>query len=48
MAYDVAERFQFYGGVNNLFDRKSDDGAVAYPASAVGRNFFVGEKAKIF
>lgn len=48
MAYDVAERFQFYGGVNNLFDRKPDDGAVAYPVSAVGRYFFVGVKAKIF
>lgn len=48
MAYDVTERFQFYGGVNNLFERKPDDGAVAYPVSAVGRYFFVGVKAKIF
>lgn len=48
MAYDVADKFQFYGGINNLFDRKPDDGAVGYPISAVGRSFYVGIKAKVF
>lgn len=47
-SYNVADRFDLYGGVNNLFDRKPDDGAVAYPISAVGRYFYVGVKAKIF
>jgi Outer membrane cobalamin receptor protein len=48
MALDVEDRFTFYGGVDNLFDRKPDDGAVAYPISAVGRKFYVGVKAKVF
>lgn len=47
-SYNVADRFDLYGGVNNLLDRKPDDGAVAYPISAVGRYFYVGVKAKIF
>ncbi|MDE2411924.1 MAG: TonB-dependent receptor [Sphingomonadales bacterium] len=45
---DVADKFTLYGGVNNLFDRKPDDGATAYPISAVGRSFFIGAKAKLF
>ena len=48
MAYDVEDKFQIYAGVNNLFDRKPDDGAVAYPVSAEGRSFYVGFKAKVF
>lgn len=48
LSYDVEERFEIYGGVTNLFDRKPDDGASAYPVDAVGRSFFVGVKAKLF
>lgn len=48
MALDVDDKFTFYGGVNNLWDRKPDNGAVAYPVSAVGRSFYVGFKAKVF
>lgn len=48
MSYDVADKFQLYGGVNNLFDTKPDVGAVAYPVDAVGRSFYLGVKAKVF
>ena len=47
-SYDIDERFEIYGGVNNLFDRKPDIGAVGYPVSAVGRSFYVGVKATVF
>lgn len=48
MSYDVGDRFQIYAGVNNLLDRKPDDGATAYPISAVGRSFYLGVKATVF
>ena len=48
MAVDVDDKYTLYGGVNNLFDRKPDDGATAFPVSAVGRSFYVGVKAKLF
>ncbi|MCW2413246.1 MULTISPECIES: TonB-dependent receptor plug domain-containing protein [unclassified Sphingobium] len=47
-SYNVDDRFDIYGGINNLGDRKPDDGGVAYPISAVGRSFYVGVKAKLF
>ncbi len=46
--YDIDDRFELYGGINNLFDRKPDRGATGYPISAVGRSFFLGVKAKLF
>ena len=48
VSYEVDDRFEIYGGVNNLLDRKPDDGASGYPISAVGRSFYVGVKAAIF
>lgn len=48
VSIDAADNLTLYGGVNNLFDRKPDVGAVAYPISAVGRYFYVGLKAKAF
>ncbi len=48
VSFNVDNRFDIYGGVNNLFDRKPDDGATAYPIDATGRAFYVGVKAKIF
>lgn len=46
-AYDVADNFTFYGGVNNFTDQKPDIAALAgYPVSAVGRYFFFGAKVK--
>ena len=46
--YEVNDRFEMYGGINNLFDTKPDVGASGYPISAVGRSFFVGARAKLF
>lgn len=48
MSYTIDEKFELYGGINNVFDTKPDVAAVAYPISAVGRSFFMGVKAKIF
>ena len=48
VSYDVEDKYQIYMGINNLWDRKPDDGAVAYPVSAEGRSFFLGFKAKVF
>lgn len=45
---NVDDKFDLYGGINNLFDRKPDDGSVAFPISPVGRSFYVGIKAKVF
>ena len=45
---DIDDRFELYGGINNLFDRKPDVGSIAYPVSPEGRAFYVGFKAKVF
>lgn len=34
--------FDFYAGVNNLFNQRPDVGATFYPVSAVGRFFYAG------
>ena len=47
-SYNFDDRFELYAGINNLFDRKPDDGALGYPVSAVGRSFYVGVKATVF
>jgi len=47
-SFNVEDRFEFYAGINNLFDTKPDVAAVGFPVSAVGRSFYVGAKAKIF
>nr|WP_294169363.1 TonB-dependent receptor [uncultured Sphingomonas sp.] len=44
---DVGRQFEFYGGVNNLLDRKPDIGANSYPISSVGRYFFAGARVKL-
>jgi iron complex outermembrane receptor protein len=44
---DVAKKFNFYLGVNNLFDAKPDVGAIAYPVSAVGRFFYAGVRVRL-
>ncbi|MFN6935112.1 MAG: TonB-dependent receptor domain-containing protein, partial [Tsuneonella sp.] len=36
------ERFKFYAGVNNLFDREPDVGSLNYPSSFRGRYFYAG------
>jgi outer membrane receptor protein involved in Fe transport len=47
-SFNVNDRFNIYGGVNNLFDTKPDVGSASYPVSSVGRFFYVGVKAKVF
>ena len=42
VSVDIAKRFNFYLGVDNILDTKPDVGAVAYPVSAVGRSFYAG------
>lgn len=46
-AYDIDDRFQLYGGVNNLFDQKPALGTLNTPVSAVGRFFFIGARVKL-
>jgi outer membrane receptor protein involved in Fe transport len=48
VSLNVDDRFDIYGGVNNLFDTKPDIGATAYPISPLGRSFYMGVKAKLF
>lgn len=47
VAYDVADNFQFYGGVNNVLGEKPSIASGSYPVSAVGRYFFAGAKVKM-
>ena len=52
----ASDRFEFYGGVNNMFDQKPSFALLNYagaesglntPVSAVGRFFFVGARVKM-
>ena len=45
-AYDVTEVLTFRFGVNNLTDERPFKAEAAYPVSAVGRNYFLGFRAK--
>lgn len=38
------DRFTFYGGVNNIFDRTPDVGRLNYPSSFKGRFMYIGAK----
>lgn len=41
------QRFNFYGGVNNLFDREPDVGSLNYPSNFRGRYFYAGVKVNL-
>ena len=43
-AFTVDEKFEFYGGVNNLFDYEPEPGRLSYPVSGVGRYLYAGVK----
>ncbi|MGL3820287.1 TonB-dependent receptor plug domain-containing protein [Sphingopyxis sp. R3-92] len=43
-AVKVSDAFQFYAGVNNLFDTKPEFGELSYPVSGVGRYVYAGVK----
>jgi outer membrane receptor protein involved in Fe transport len=44
VAHDVNDRFRFYVGVNNLFDRQPDIASASYPVGFVGRFFYAGAR----
>ncbi len=46
-AFELDEGFQFYGGVNNLFDELPALGSLSYPVSGIGRYIYVGAKVRL-
>ena len=36
------DKFQLFGGVNNLTDQQPDVGTATYPVDARGRSFYAG------
>lgn len=42
--YDINDRFEIYGGVNNIFDRQPFVTQQAFPVSPVGPFFYLGAK----
>lgn len=47
VSFDATDRFQFYGGVNNVFGQKPDIGTDTYPVSSIGRYVFAGARVKM-
>lgn len=47
LAFDVNDRFQFFGGVNNVFNQKPDIASALSPVDSVGRYFFAGARVKL-
>lgn len=43
-AFKLDNGFQFYGGVNNIFDEKPSFDQLSYPVSGIGRYLYVGAK----
>jgi iron complex outermembrane recepter protein len=46
-AFELDNGFQFYGGVNNIFDELPAIGQLSYPVSGIGRYFYFGAKVKL-
>lgn len=46
-AFKLDDGFEFYGGVNNLFDEKPSFDQLSYPVSGIGRYLYVGAKVKL-
>ena len=46
-AYDVNEKFQIFGGINDFTNPKPDFASLSYPNDPLGRFFFVGAKVKL-
>ncbi len=42
----VADQFEFFGGVNNLFGQKPEIGTNTYPVPSIGRFFYAGAKVR--
>jgi iron complex outermembrane recepter protein len=47
VSYDIGEKFNVYGGVNNIFDAKPDFTSLSYPVSGVGRSMYIGASIKM-
>lgn len=45
--WQVNDRFQIYGGVNNLWDQQPEPDDYTYPVSPMGRFFYVGMNARL-
>jgi outer membrane receptor protein involved in Fe transport len=45
-AADVTDQFQFFAGMNNVFNQMPSIGSTRYPISAVGRYVYAGVKVK--
>lgn len=45
--WEASETFSLYGGVNNVFSKKSFVTEKAYPVSPVGSFFFIGARARM-
>lgn len=46
VAFDVDKKFQFFGGVNNVFGQRPDIGSFSQPIGALGRYFFAGVRVR--
>lgn len=46
-AFKLDSGFQFYGGVNNIFDEKPSFDQLSYPVSGIGRYLYVGAKISL-
>ena len=44
---DVTDRFQFFGGVNNVFGQKPELATDTYPVASVGRYIYAGARVKL-
>ncbi|MGL5837117.1 MAG: TonB-dependent receptor plug domain-containing protein [Sphingorhabdus sp.] len=47
LGFELDNGFEFYGGVNNIFDEKPSIGQLSYPVSGIGRYFYVGAKVAL-
>jgi iron complex outermembrane recepter protein len=47
LSYNIANQFEVFGGVNNVFDQKPDFDQLSYPVSGVGRFVYAGAKITI-
>ncbi len=47
ISVDASDRFQFFGGVNNVFGQTPEIGTSTYPVSSLGRYMFVGARVKL-
>ena len=46
-SFKLDNGFQFYGGVNNIFDEKPSFDQLSYPVSGIGRYLYVGAKVAL-